>query len=310
MDPASSLERADAWLGASSAGPADIALVGAPIGRASISPSKAWTTPPAFRRALARFPTWDAEHGIDLTALRIRDLGDVAGDENDPDAIAAHGRIEAAAADAARVAPVVVVVGGDNSLTRPALLGLSGRRLADGWGLVTLDAHHDTRPVVDGISRNGTPVRELIEAGLPAGRVTQVGIHPFGNSLSVAIWAANAGIHIHPLAEVRAAGVDAVLDAALHEVRAAGATKIYVDCDVDVVDRAFAPACPASMPGGLTPEVAITAAHRLGRQPDVAGFDLTEVDASADVAGITVRLMAALFLSFCSGVASRVQSRK
>ena len=34
-------------------------------------------------------------------------------------------------------------------------------------------------------------------------------------------------------------------------------------------------------------------------------LDVTEVDANADVAGITVRLAAALFLAFCSGVAAR-----
>ncbi len=35
--------------------------------------------------------------------------------------------------------------------------------------------------------------------------------------------------------------------------------------------------------------------------------DLCEVDALADVAGITVRLMAAAFTALCAGVALRVQ---
>ena len=310
MNSATPIERANEWLAARPSGDGDIALVGAPIGRASITPSRAWTTPPAFRAALARFPTWDAENGVDIAEIRLRDLGDVDGDEHDTAAAAAHDRIEAAMAAASRIAPVVVVVGGDNSLTRPALLGLSAHRLDGGWGLITLDAHHDTRPVLDGVSRNGTPVRELIEAGLPAGRVAQVGIHEFGNSRSVAAWAAAAGIHIHGMNAVRSDGIGAVIEAALREVRAAGATKIYFDLDVDVVDRAFTPGCPASMPGGMTPDDAARAARSLGAQSDVVAMDLTEVDASTDVAGTTVRLMAHLFMSFCSGVASREWAKK
>ncbi|MGI8847547.1 MAG: arginase family protein [Candidatus Dormibacteria bacterium] len=305
MSDGSPIERADQWVRAQTSGPADLALLGAPIGRASMSASQAWTTPPAFRAALTRFPTWDADTDTDLTGLRMRDLGDVIGDEADVDATAAHRRIEAAVSASLEVAPVLVVVGGDNSLTRPALLGLSGRRLGDDWGLLTLDAHHDTRPLVDGVSRNGTPVRELIEAGLPGTRVAQVGIHGFGNARSTARWATAAGIHIHPLPEVRGRGVLPVIKTALAEMRAAGARRIYVDLDVDVVDRAYAPACPASLPGGLSPSEVAAAARALGQQPDVVALDLTEVDASTDVAAITVRLVGLLFMSFCAGVARR-----
>jgi formiminoglutamase len=92
---------------------------------------------------------------------------------------------------------------------------------------------------------------------------------------------------------------------AFDQIRAAGARRIYVDFDVDVVDRAFAPACPASMPGGMTPAEASDAASYAGSQPDVVAFDLTEVDATQDVAGMTLRLMGQLFMSFCSGVVSR-----
>jgi arginase family enzyme len=38
-------------------------------------------------------------------------------------------------------------------------------------------------------------------------------------------------------------------------------------------------------------------------------MDLVEVDAAADVNGITVRLMASVFLSFCAGLAHRNRPR-
>jgi arginase family enzyme len=278
-------------------------LLGAPISKASITPVESWSTPPAFREALGRFPTWDAKRYVDIADLAVRDLGDVQGDRDDADARVAHARIEVAAEAAARLARHVVVIGGDNSLTRPAMRGLMDA-LPGPWGLLTLDAHHDCRPATEG-SRNGTPVRELIEAGLPGDRVAQIGIHPLGNAREHADWARAQGIHIVPLHIVRRDGIDAVVASALSMLSAHGAEHIYVDFDIDVVDRASAPACPASLPGGMQPDELLRAAYLLGADHHVVAADLCEVDANADVNGITVRLMAATFLYFCSGLAVR-----
>ena len=293
------------WL-AEDAPAADLVLLGAPISKASITPVESWSTPPAFREALSRFPTWDAERYVDVAALHVRDLGDVEGDREDTDARAAHGRIEAAAADAARAAPHVVVIGGDNSLTRPVLRGLMSAAPGP-WALLTLDAHHDCRPATGG-SRNGTPVRELIEAGLPGELVAQIGIHPLGNAKEDADWARAQGIHVVSLHAVRRDGMDAVIASTLSLLVARGAERVYVDFDIDVIDRAFAPACPASLPGGMQPEDLFRAAHLLGADPHVVAADLCEVDANADVNGVTLRLMAATFLKFCSGLVTRARS--
>jgi formiminoglutamase len=295
------------WLAGDDGG--DVVVTGAPISKASISPSQAWTTPPAFRAALSRFPTWDADLGVDVSELRVHDAGDILGDRDDDDASAAHRRIEAAVGGMAARESVVVVIGGDNSLTRPAFLGACAARAGTHYGLLTVDAHHDCRPV-NGGSANGTPVRELIEAGLPGDRVAQVGIHPLGNAADHARWARAQGIRIHGLEEVRSNGVDAVVQTALDELRENGCQAIYVDLDLDVVDRSFAPACPASLPGGLFPHELMAAARLLGRQDDVTTVDLCEVDASADVAGTTVRLMAATFTALCAGIALRERRRR
>ena len=296
------------WLGAVTNGDADIALVGAPISRCSISPSQAHLTPAAFRRSLARFATWDGDRGIDLEELRIRDLGDAVSDQDDADPRAAHGRIAIKVAEALRVAPVVVVIGGDNSVTQAAMGGAAQGDLSSDWGLLTLDAHHDVRPYPDG-STNGSPVRELIDRGLPPTRIAQIGAHGFANSREHSEWVTDQGVWVRRATQVRTRGIVTVLDDALGALGDAGAERLWVDLDVDVLDRAFAPACPASMPGGLHPNDAVEAAFRLGTNRRVTGFDLTEVDASVDTAGMTVRIMAAIFLSFCSGVIER-QRRK
>jgi formiminoglutamase len=287
----------------------EIAVLGAPISKASISQSNAWSTPPALRDALARFNTWDSVHSVDVADIGVRDLGDVKGDHDEPDARAAHERIQQACHNAYSAASTVLVIGGDNSLTRPAMQGAMQALPDLRWGLLTLDAHHDCRPPDRG-SSNGTPVRELIEAGLPGNQVAQIGIQPFANDAANAIWAAEAGIAVYGIDQVLADGIISVVDDALFALRRAGATALYVDFDIDVADRAHAPACPASMPGGLTPLQLLEAAHRLGRQIDVAAADITEVDAEADVNGSTVRLAAGVLMAFCSGVAARPRTER
>jgi formiminoglutamase len=292
------------WLARAQPELPDISLVGAPVSRASISPSQAWTTPSAFRETLTRFPTWEAVHEVDLTELAIRDTGDVADDRADPDGAAGRERIRAACAQAANRGGRVFVVGGDNSVTVPAMQALMANRPDERWGLVTLDAHHDCRPLDKGPS-NGTVVRELIEAGLPGNRVAQIGIHPLGNDLENAHWARSQGVHVYPVREVRLNGVNAVIHEALPALTGAGVTSVYVDFDLDCVDRSEAPACPGSLPGGLAAGELMEVARLLGNHLGVAGADITEVDASADIAGITTRLAAAVFLSFCAGYACR-----
>ena len=46
-------------------------------------------------------------------------------------------------------------------------------------------------------------------------------------------------------------GLEVTLAASL-EIAGAGGRKVYVDLDVDSVDQAAAPGCPASVPGGLS----------------------------------------------------------
>jgi len=99
----------------------------------------------------------------------------------------------------------------------------------------------------------------------------------------------------------------ATLHHVLADLRVENVTDIYADIDIDVLDRAFAPACPASLPGGLRPPDVLEAAYILGADPAVRAVDFVEVDAAADVAGITLRVTAAVFLAFCAGLTKRLR---
>lgn len=285
------------WLAAGPAtGPVDLALLGAGTHGTSLSPTAAHATPAAVRAALARCSTWAGSLGLDLAdRLTAVDLGDVPDPDAEPD------RLAAAVAGAAARARLTVVLGGDNALTVDAVRGAAGAALTRTAGLVTVDAHHDLR---DGRS-NGSPVRRLLAAGLDGRRVAQVGIADWANSAAYAGVAAGAGITVLSRAEVAAAGIDACVATALDVAGAAGGP-IFVDLDVDCCDRSVAPACPASLPGGMSAAELLRAARLAGRDPRVLGADLTEVDAAADAPdGRTVRLVALAVLELAAGLAAR-----
>lgn len=290
--------RASAWLSAGSDDP-DLQVTGVPCSVGSISPSQAWQTPPAVRAALARLSPWDADAGVDVAELAVLDAGDWPVEGLDlPDAVAAI-RTAAADLDPGRVH---AFLGGDNAITRPCAAGLLGPDLSR-VGLLTFDAHHDVRTLADG-PRNGTPVRGLIADGLDGHNVVQVGIGAFTNSRPYAEWCAKSGITAITVAQARARGVGAATGELLAGL-ARRCDTVYVDVDMDVLDVAFAPACPGARPGGLTPAELLSAVRACGAHPAVRAADFVEVDAAADHEGRTVMGTAMALLAFASGVASR-----
>lgn len=280
----------------------DLALIGIPAWRTSLSPTRAGETPSAIRAALRKYsPALMPDRAgraapRSLDELTFADFGDI----DEPDGAVGEGRAIAAVAAAAARSRVVVALGGDNSLTVPAALGGWGKNLPTA-GLITLDAHYDLR---DGIS-NGSPVRRLVEAGLDGRRVVQIGIADFVNSREYAERAIEYGItvvhrdelHRRPMADVFAEAL---------EIAGAAGGPIHVDLDVDVCDRSVAPGCPASVPGGLSAAELRTAARAAGADPGVVSVDLAEIDATADAAdGRTVRLAALCVLEVAAGLLAR-----
>jgi formiminoglutamase len=270
--------------------PVDMAVIGVPTWRTSLSPTRADTTPAAVRDALRRYSTWATSTGTDVSALHAVDRGDV----RDPDGPDGESRVRSAVT-AARTR-LLVALGGDNSMTFPVAQGLGAT------GLVTLDAHHDLR---DGAS-NGSPVRRLIEAGLSGRRVVQVGIADFANSAAYAARARDLGITVIPRDDLVGRPMADVMTEALEVASGNSRGRVHVDLDVDVCDRTVAPACPASLPGGLSASELRAAARSAGAHPAVVGLDLAEVDATADSPdGRTVRLAALCVLEAAAGLAAR-----
>ena len=286
--------RAGGWPGAHDVGgPVDAAILGVPAWRTSLSPTGAHATPGAVRDALRRYSaTLLGPPPLDLgEALRIIDAGDVP----EPDGPEGEGAVRALVARLAERAGLVIALGGDNSATYSVAQG------AGATGLITIDAHFDLR---DGVS-NGSPVRRLVEGGLDPHRIVQLGIADFANSVAYARRAADWGITVVTLDDVRLRGAADVAAQALEIAGGgAGGGGIHLDIDVDVCDRSVAPGCPASVPGGLAAWELRALVRALAGDARLRSADIVEVDATADAPdGRTVRLAALCVLELLAGKA-------
>ncbi|HYI44753.1 MAG TPA: agmatinase family protein [Actinomycetota bacterium] len=278
-----------------------LALLGAPVHKASISPSRADLAPAAIRAALNRFSVMDVRKDRDLRALRVADAGDLPVADLSPED--AFEPLSTKVRSLAAADTVVAILGGDNSVTRP---GVHGTAALDRCGLITLDAHFDLRELDGGLT-NGNPVRALLDDGVPGPHISQIGIQSFANSPDHARLATQEGIHVVDRDTVARQGIESCVEAELRRL-GSEVDAIYVDFDVDVLDRSFSPATPGSRPGGITPLELQNAAYICGASPKVTVIDIVEVSPPDDIADVTVMAAAQIFLAFASGVVSRGQA--
>ena len=270
----------------------ELAIIGVPASATALSPTSAHLTPAAIREALAKYSTYAGSTDTELQESGITDLGDI----ESPDHEAGEARVASAVAGLLNKHKILLALGGDNSITYSVAAGIFPD--LSKVGLITFDAHHDLR---DGNS-NGSPIWRLIEAGLPGENIVQIGLSDFANSGPYARRAKDAGITTVHRAEIRDRKMSDVVAQAL-AIAGANGREIYVDIDVDVCDRSVAPACPASVPGGISADELRQAANLVARDSRVRAIDITEIDAASDATdGRTVRLAALLVLEIAAGL--------
>ena len=263
------------WLASGRAGGLVVAAM--PISEHAVTSSAAYDRAPgAVRSRLAKLSSFHGERGIDLREVAVVDRGD-SGLPTSLDG------------------PLTIVLGGHNAVTFHVLSAVED---LSGWGLLTLDAHHDVRSYRPGAVGNGSPVRALIDAGLPGPNIVQIGIHGFSNAAADRQWCVGQGVTI--------LGPDGIGEVGDQLDRLADrCERIYVDLDIDVLDRAFAPGCPGARPGGITPRQLFEAAFVAGAHGSVKAVDIVEVDPASDVANITVDAAALTLLNVAAGFATR-----
>lgn len=274
---------------------APVALLGAGVNERSLTPGRCDLGPKAFRAVLPRFSTYDVETGAELST-RVHDAGDVAVKALSP-AEAFEPIRDAVKAQAARA--LTVLVGGNNAITRPGVHALGLERV----GVLTLDAHFDLRDTDQGLT-NGNPIQALLDDGLVGERISQVGLAPFANTRRAHDKAKAAGISVRTARECRERGLATVVTGELE--RLSGLCEaIYVDFDIDVIDRSQWPASPGARPGGVSAHDFFAATRVIGAHPLVRAVDLTEYDPSLEVGDLGSLTAGRWFCELLAGFEAR-----
>lgn len=273
-----------------------VAFIGAPLNEKSLTPGRCDLAPKVLRETLKRFSVFDVETEIDLAALRVFDAGDLFLKTRTPEESFAPCRDGVAAL----TQKLIIIAGGNNAVTRPGVHGLGPLAKT---GLITLDAHFDLRDTDCGLT-NGNPVRALIEDGFSGANVVQIGLAPFANTRRAFEFAQAQGITVRTIADVKACGAVALVEEAIEHL-SARCDRIYVDFDIDVIDRAQCPGAPGARPGGMAADEFFAAARLIGACPMVKAVDLTEFDPSLDVSDITALTAGRWFAEILAGYALR-----
>lgn len=267
-----------------------MAVLGVPHDGGTTYVPGARLAPYHVRRVSALVQGHHPEHGVDVFArLRCIDGGNVVFPPFDRAVMRAAVEAEIGRLASARVAPVVI--GGDHSISLPVLRALARRH--GPLAVVHLDAHLDVSgPDAWGDAfHHGTPIRHAITEGLiERGQLYQLGIRgPRGGAGDDELVRA----HDHTVItadQVAARGARGVAAELRERI---GARPVYVTCDVDAIDPAYAPGTGTPVPGGLTSREALGLVRGLAGLA-VCGGDVVEYCPPLDHADITAHLAAYL----------------
>lgn len=277
---------------------ARLALIGVPLVRESITPGRYDLAPDTIRSTLKRLSVYDLETRTDLSRTSIHDAGNLAISQDSP--FEALAPVAGAIRALRQRADLTIVLGGHNGVTRPCVHGASSS--LNSIGLLTLDAHFDLRDT-DGGLNNGNPIQALLDDGMPGAHISQVGLAPFANTRRAHGKAERAGISVRNLSECFERGFASVVVSELDRL-ARSCAEIYVDFDIDVIDRTQMPAAPGARPGGISARDFFAAARLIAAHPKVRCVDLVEFDPSVDVSAIgaltAARWVAEILAGYCA----------
>lgn len=273
----------------------NIGLIGAPLSKSSISHSGAAFAPQAIRQALSFYSTYSIEAGIDLADITVTDYGDIV--MHPTDIVESQRRIAETVEQVVALYPESkwIALGGDHSITFPVVSGWQKQK--GKIGMIQFDAHHDLRNLEDGGPTNGTPFRRLIEAGVIDGsQLVQIGLRDFANSRAYTEYGKQCGVTMYTIEEVYRLGIQTIIEKSMQMLSSVDA--VYVSVDMDVLDQAFAPGCPAIGPGGMDSRTLLQAILLLARYDKVQAMDIVEIDPTIDFRQMTSRLAAWFILQF------------
>ncbi|QKE72500.1 formimidoylglutamase [Arthrobacter citreus] len=274
----------------------NFSIIGVPLSKTSISHSGASFAPASIRKILSSYSTYHIEEHIDLKDFKVTDFGDITMHVTDLEE--SRNRIRSTISDllGQYKETMPIILGGDHGISFPSISAFAKERGT--VGVIQFDAHHDLRNTEDGGRSNGTPFRSLIDAEILKGEhLVQIGIRNFSNSAPYTEFGVNNGVTIHTMRDVRELGISKIINDSINHL-ADKVDAIYISLDMDVLDQAFAPGCPAIGPGGMDSQTLLDGICYLAAHPKVCGMDIVELDPTIDFRDMTSRIAAHVILNF------------
>lgn len=279
---------------------ADVAVLGAPFDFGTQWRPGARFGPRAIREASTLFSFGHAgayDHEDDVVYLpadeaRIVDIGDA--DIVHTDTIKSHANIEAGVRKILASGALPVVLGGDHSITIPAIAAFSDQQPVH---VVQFDAHLDFVDERHGVRfGHGSPMRRAAERAFVTG-LTQLGIRNVSSTAREGYEdARRMGSDILSVRQIRSLGTKAVL------ARIPAGVRYYITIDIDGFDPSIAAGTGTPSHGGFTYYEVLELLAGLAKRGTVAGIDLVEVAPEYDHTGTTAILAAQILLNLIGRV--------
>lgn len=274
----------------------DIGLIGLPLSKTSISASQASEAPRSIRNCLGSYTTFSGSMYMDFNQVRAVDFGDVPIHPTNQEETLHRLHTSVKEMIGKRACERYMMLGGDHGVSYPSIRAF--QEMYGRIGVIQWDAHHDVRNFEDGGRTNGTPFRSLIEGGFLKGEdLVQVGIRDFVNAKFYHDYTKQNGVSVYTIGDIDEIGIVNIIKREVERL-ASVVDIIYLSVDMDVVDQAFAPGCPAVGPGGISGRELLSSISAAAGHEKVIAMDLVEIDPEKDFRDLTSRLAAHAMLRF------------
>ena len=253
----------------------DVALIGL-LSDANSSYKRGAAEAPGFIRQALHCESSNlcSELGVDLAKnSRFVDLGDHPVNDDAESFLA----IESVIFKINEVGALPLVLGGDHAITYPVLRAV--HRAHGPVNLLHFDAHPDLYHDFEGNPySHASPFARIMERGLVS-RLVQVGIRTLNKGQREQVERFGVETHEMMTLDINAIGRDFV-------------GPVYISCDIDALDPAFAPGVSHHEPGGLSVRDILGVIQRLPNR--IVGADIVEYNPKLDINGMTAMVAAKL----------------
>lgn len=168
-----------------------------------------------------------------------------------------------------------LVLGGDHAISYPVLKAVHRRH--GPVNILHFDAHPDLYNEYEGNPySHASPFARIMESGF-ARRLVQIGIRTLNADLRGQV--ERFGVETHEMKNTDCRSIAVAFDG-----------PVYISCDIDALDPAFAPGVSHHEPGGLSVRDVLAVIQRLSGQ--VVGADIVEFNPSRDINNMTAMVAA------------------